>query len=1257
MKWVDIKLQVSDDEKRDALRDFHSLVYHIEGIFRLARPHINYENLKKTLTGILKKQNIPATNNEEVVFNLQHPDNEILNLPWNIAEFNGEQLQTNPKIFLLNSFDTIKKEPFKPLPQPMRILVVFSEPEDAGRLDYEAEREKLLLAFENSMEFGQMEIDFTEDATPNTIKSYLNSKPYHILHYSGHSYFNKEKQQAFLALEDDSLNYKEVAANEFAQLVKTAEYKPSLIVLSSCQSAKARTMGKEESDNYEQALSGLTNHLLAGGIPAVVGMSMSVTDKYATVFTTGFYKQLNNKQNLHIAFKKALENTKTTEYKETGQLPLQHIIPKLYVSQKTDDVIDWQARPLSIRQRQIHKFKNLIYERDEDFIFRGRRFEQKKALAELKNNKSVIITGQGGLGKTTLAEKLIYRLALTNDIETFVFRHTDNLPQDIFSRIEDFLKQNNPGKLNAVIKFLNEKKDTPEKLYILKINAYLELLKQCNKHIYFLFDNIETFLDLKKHSFKKEHRKFEEIIDIISLRFPAIITSRYPVPGKNWAEINLNTVGFFDFLQKIKQMDIFVLLHFLQHQENNEESKKFKLTSNQIIKLIYEKTAGNYRVLEMMNKLAVETFDFNILQQALDSEKDFLQKILHIDVLHEKISENLLFNELYNLLSETQKKILQILAGFNVPVSPEAIQKQTGLDVKLIETELNYLREASLCEKRLAPPNSFILNNVIKPLLEEKPKVTTFSHQKAAAYFETKKDYIQAFEHYYQAGDKENTKKTGIALSNTFFNSQDFESSLYFAQKTYSLIKEEADWNLLNRTGQNLHKLGKLNGALKFFEKAKNKVKQAGDKSGEGTTLNNISQIYYARGDYDTALKHLQESLKIARETNDKSVEITRLNNISQIYSVRGDYDTALKYLQESLIIARETDDKLGEGTVFGSIGYNYYIRSDYDMALKYLQESLKIAREIGDKSDEANRLNNISQIYDACGNYDTALEYLQESLKITREIGDKSSEGTMLNNMAINAYARGDYDTALKYLQESLKIQREIGNKSGEGSTLNNISQIYSVRGDYDTALKYLQESLNITREIGDKSNEVPRLNNISLIYKARGDYNTALKYLKESLKIVREIGDKSSEIPTLGNIGSYYYALGDYNTALKYLQESLKIARDIGNKSGEGTMLNNISQVYKSSGDYDMVLKYLKESLKIQREIGDWNGIAGSSYNMGITYIFVLDNIQEGFAYLLEAYKINKQVRNYKLEQALDSVFKELNITEEQLQKLIKQ
>ena len=96
---------------------------------------------------------------------LQHPDNEILNLPWRLAVEDREYLYLSKGPATQGALPSF--EPQKAL--PLKILVMVSAPEDLskqGRLAYEEEEQQILQAFESLFADGQVEIDFTNDGLP-----------------------------------------------------------------------------------------------------------------------------------------------------------------------------------------------------------------------------------------------------------------------------------------------------------------------------------------------------------------------------------------------------------------------------------------------------------------------------------------------------------------------------------------------------------------------------------------------------------------------------------------------------------------------------------------------------------------------------------------------------------------------------------------------------------------------------------------------------------------------------------------------------------------------------------------------------------------------------------------------------------------------------------------------------------------------------------------------------------------------------------
>jgi len=1199
-----LQLQCSTEQQTRLFKHYDLVMDQLERGKRLEPALLS--QLKSEMSVVLAQQpgfaalTANASRNQHCYVQLLHEDNKLLNLPWHLS------VDHLPHFYLVKSLAKAPAPAAAALanPLPLKVLVMIAAPEDGGhRLSYEAEEDQIIDAFQQLYASGQVQIDFTEDGSLASLQRKLQENHYHILHFSGHGQFKNE--QGFLLLEDEmSMGRQEVRAFDFASALNDKpEHLPALIVLSSCQTAQG---------NAKAEFKGVVNHLLEIGVPAVVAMGMSVIDQFATIFAADFYGHLAAKEPLQRAFRKALATTRQAEAQVwPNHTPGQWMIPQLYTTGHVEQVLDWKA-PFTPLVWQNLKFITgehaLLLKQHEGYRFLGRRRERKQVLPLLLHNTPVLLKGQGGVGKTAMAEHLVRRMVLNNGrLQPFVFDENSGSAERVIAALIDYLQGEHR-------QFLIRKKveDFSEKAIQQLEFLLFEISKLCDP--FFVFDNLESFQTEAGGAFAAEHEDLREVIAFFyeSKVFPLLLTGRYELADFPAAvTIDLNQVRFADFWQKCQQLRI----RELEEKRVQVAEKTEPLRFRQVAEQLHTALGGNYRALELFDRLYQEQANTALLTlEEMASNIGRYQEAVLV-----KMSEDLVFKQLLALLSSTEREVLGTMSHYQRPVLPLALDLQAP-ELEQPTTALDRLHALTLLERHQArfdneeQQSYYYLTPLVRGLLQQVAFPNApFNHQAAGKYYDYVDQHInhqnyddlrEAFHHFYLAGTKDKVQAIGERLSRFYYSSSLYRLSLYYAAETERLLGVRTSAGILNRLGVIYHLYGKYDQALAYYKQSLAIQQEIGDRSGEGTTLNNISQIYDSRGDYGTALSYLEQSLAIRQEIGDRSGEGRTLNNIGQIYQARGDYGTALSYLEQSLAIQQEIGDRSGEGTTLNNIGQIYQARGDYGRALSYLEQSLAIRQEIGDRSGEGRTLNDMGTTAYSLGDYGTALSYLEQSLAIVQEIGDRSGEGTTLNNMATTAFSRGDYGTALSYLEQSLAIRQEIGDRSGEGTTLNNISQIYDSLGNYGTALSYLEQSLAIRQEIGDRSGEGTTLNNIGQIYQARGDYGTALSYYEQSLAIRQEIGNRSGEGMALNNISQIYQARGDYGRALSYLEQSLAIQQEIGDRSGEGRTLNNIGQIYKARGDYGTALSYLEQSLAIQQEIGDRLGEGTTLNNISLIY-----------------------------------------------------
>ena len=142
----------------------------------------------------------------------------------------------------------------------------------------------------NIGEICELGKDDKNPATFENVKNTLNSKPWHLIHYAGHSFYDDESDLGYLFFPDDAglgLPQK-VAIPDFAGYAMNTQF----IYLSSCHST-----------DVQFAFS-----LASNQIPGVLGYRWDIDDELAMNHAASFYKHLFEERSVERAFLKTRQD-------------------------------------------------------------------------------------------------------------------------------------------------------------------------------------------------------------------------------------------------------------------------------------------------------------------------------------------------------------------------------------------------------------------------------------------------------------------------------------------------------------------------------------------------------------------------------------------------------------------------------------------------------------------------------------------------------------------------------------------------------------------------------------------------------------------------------------------------------------------------------------------------------------------------------------------------------------------------------------
>ena len=1035
MEFRRIGLAVADEVKQQLYTYFTKFKNHVERGFTLRSDERDafYDLLSQVLAAqpslVALGDSLNAGGDTFFHVSLCHTDPVLLNMPWETAPLPGRssRLVDEKRVSLSRAFSGSTDGAMRAIGGPLKILIMTSLPEDLSheeRLHVEEEEKAIVESFDRLFRAGEVQIDYTFDGSLEALQQSIERNNYHILHFSGHGQFDRDRHTGYLLLEDaKTYERRPVSGREFAQaLIKDGHTIP-LVFPSACQSG--------ESDGA--AWSGVAEAVLRQGIPAVVAMSMSVSDRYAALFAAHFYLQLANKKPQAQAFqlaKQFVRQRQAEDMAKSGQagVPMQWLIPVLY-SKSADEPLDWSKpfEPLKPEGSNL-VFANVVLQKSEtDTVFIGRRRDFRAVMPLLYEHQPVLLTGAGGVGKSTLAKKVIRRLQAFNPkLIAFMFNDEgkDFSLVNMQTELEGFCFSHAMRDLLSLTYY--QEKATIEKIALLmtEISGRYSCI--------YVFDNVETFQGDRPGRFLYDHQPILKLIEH-AMTLPntlLLLTGRYPVVEleSRLSAHSLNDVSQNDFILKCYYLGM--ELTFAQAQ------------------FLYTVLGGNFRAVEFFFQAFQSTAKkgraFAQLEAFADASKAATEHAL------QQMAENLFFTELWNSLSPLGRETAAMLALYDLPVlniaclvHNPAADDQVLLDLKnrtLLqafydgETELVYYFMPPLV-RTLAKDNG---------LLSE---ADAAFHQRAGQYHEYMYRSVQkgrvaeqdaAYMHFVQAGNREKINEHGEDLAAFYYARALYRDSLRISDAADNALRPATPFWCANRLGMIFLSMGNNDAALPYFEQeiaafagTKNPTKE--DKENYGATLNNIGGIYWARGDYDRALAYLEPSLQISRELGDKRGEGTTLNNISGIYWARGDYDRALAYLEQSLQISRELGDKSGEGTTLNNIGQIFKARGDYDRALAYLEQSLQISRELGDKSGMIPTLHNMAHIHLQKQDMQNAFQFFDQAYRLAAETQDAMGLFNVGRDFGSLLVKVGERARGEQLLRRSLAVGRAAGIRGTE--------------------------------------------------------------------------------------------------------------------------------------------------------------------------------------------------------------------------------
>ncbi len=217
---------------------------------------------------------------------------------------------------------------------PLRILVVDAFPQGVLKVQDQIETRGIQHALADLIRERRVEVVTLPKVTLAKLQNVLREaanperpRPFHLLHFIGHGQYDNVSGRTVLLFEDDQGQVDEVEAETLVNVLRSFDLK--LVFLNACQSVQSSAL---------DITRGLAPALLTSGVPAVIGMQVTVLDPVAIKFACDFYSALADNRPVDAALTDARQLARGTRLRRKADLG----IPVCYLRTATGQILELQ---------------------------------------------------------------------------------------------------------------------------------------------------------------------------------------------------------------------------------------------------------------------------------------------------------------------------------------------------------------------------------------------------------------------------------------------------------------------------------------------------------------------------------------------------------------------------------------------------------------------------------------------------------------------------------------------------------------------------------------------------------------------------------------------------------------------------------------------------------------------------------------------------------------------------------------------------
>ncbi|MFL2882121.1 MAG: tetratricopeptide repeat protein [Candidatus Poseidoniaceae archaeon] len=432
---------------------------------------------------------------------------------------------------------------------------------------------------------------------------------------------------------------------------------------------------------------------------------------------------------------------------------------------------------------------------------------------------------------------------------------------------------------------------------------------------------------------------------------------------------------------------------------------------------------------------------------------------------HETL-ENYVTVEIFSKLSAEQKRVLSVLSIFREPVSIDALAEQ-NLDIDTLD---------SLVEQGLArqvDSEIYDVHDLIREfLLRSIDDQTKFElHAKCSNWYkkssQTPGYTIELIFHLLSSDNMAEAASLIVEDGRTLISQGHMELLGLIDSITLEDIPQEMLANMLQFKGEILSLLGRFEEAKVAFGSAQEQALKVKNHSIQAEALSALADISLKQGSLDESLTMHKEALEIFIKQKDAVGAARSYNNMGYLLRRKNDNSKAIESYSEVERILDENDDpELISSQLI--LARSLMDLGEIDRSRDHALTAFDKTEKSKNKQLHARAQAVLGRYYAKVGDLDVASHHYSQALDAMNEEGDILAMVDITILLGEVLQDSGKNDEAMEHFREALVIAEANDLRMQIGELL---IRLGSVAPEKSRRMEYLQRALAVFRELGAKS------------------------------------------------------------------------------------------------------------------------------------------------------------------------------------------